>query len=78
MIRKWLIDSSYKLVNEVILRLMLKTHLKICNNDEEQISSLKENIYIDMQSDIYLLTEHKPIALEQLTMSMTLFCCFYC
>ena len=57
---------------------MLKTDLKIHNNDEEQISSLKENIYIDMQSDIYLLTEHKPIALEQLTMSMTLFCCFYC
>ena len=78
MIRKWLIDSSYKLVNEVNLRLMLKTDLKIHNNDEEQISSLKESIYIDMQSDIYLLTEHKPIALEQLTMSVTLFCCFYC
>ena len=66
----WLINSSYKLVNEVKLKLNVGTTLEdthTLNNDVEKVFYLKQSIPTDPQSDIHLSNEHMPIALEQLT-----------
>ena len=65
----WLIDSSYKLANEVKLKLNVGTTLEdthTLNNDVENVFYLKQSIPADPQSGIHLSTEHMPIALEQL------------
>ena len=72
MIAKGLIDSSYRTVNNVNLKLNVETTSKdshISNNDVEQVSSLKQSILTDTPSDIHLSTEQEPIALEQLDIS---------
>ena len=71
-LEKGLIDSSYKIVNNVNLKLNVETTSKdthISNNDVEQVSSLKQSILTDTPSDIHLSTEQEPIALEQLDIS---------
>ena len=68
-IAKGLIDSSYKVVNNVNLKLNVETTSKdthISNNEVEQVSSLKQSILTDTPSDIHLPTEQEPIVLEQL------------
>ena len=72
MIAKGLIDSSYKIVNNVNLKLNVETTSKdthILNSVMQQVSSPKQGILTDTPSDIYLSYEHKPIALEQLDTS---------
>ena len=72
MIAKGIIDSSYKIVNNVNLKFNVETTSKdthISNNVIEQGSSPKQSILIDTPSDIHLSNEHKPIALGQLDTS---------
>ena len=72
MIAKVLIDSSYKIVNNVNLKLNVETTSKdthISNNEVEQVSSLKQSILTDTPSDIHLPNEQEPIVLEQLDIS---------
>ena len=72
MIAKVLIDSSYKIVNNVNLKLNVDTTSKdahISNNEVEQVSSLKQSILTDTPSDIHLPTEQEPLVLEQLDIS---------
>ena len=68
----WLVDSSYKLVNEVQLKLSAWTTLEdthSLNNDVEQVFYLKQNIPTDTKTDIDIhpSNERIPIALDQLT-----------
>ena len=75
MIAKGLIDSSYKIVHNVNLKLNVETSAKetyISNNVIEQVSSPKENILTNTPSDIHLSNEHEPIALEQLNTSSSI------
>ena len=70
MIAKELIDSSYKIVNNVNLKLEATSEdTHVSNNDVEQVSSPKQSILTDTPSDIHLSNEHEPIALEQLDTS---------
>ena len=74
MIAKRLIDSSYKIVNNINLKLNVETTSKdtLSNNDVEQVSSLKQSSFTDTPSDIHLSTEHEPIAPEQLDTSSSI------
>ena len=74
MIAKGLIDSSYKIVNNINLKLNVETTSKdtLSNNDVEQVSSLKQSSFTDTPSDIHLSTEHEPIAPEQLDTSSSI------
>ena len=75
MIAKGLIDNSYKIVNNVNLKLNVETTSKdshISNKDVEQVSSTKQSILPDTPSDIHLFTEHEPIVLEQLDTSSSI------
>ena len=74
MISKGLIDSSYKIVNNINLKLNVETTSKdtLSNNDVEQVSSLKQSSFTDTPSDIHLSTEHEPIAPEQLDTSSSI------
>ena len=77
MIPKGLIESSYKIVSNVNLKLNVEITSKdtdISNNDVEQVSSPEQSVLTDTPSDIHLSTEHEPIALEQLN---TFFFFFY-
>ena len=65
MIAKGLIHSSYKIVNNINLKLNVETASK----DVEQVSSPKQNSFTDTPPDIHLSTEHEPIAPEQLSTS---------
>ena len=72
MIARGIIDSSYKIVNNVNLKLNFETTSKdthISNNVIEQVSSPKQSILTDTPSDIHLSKENQPIALEQLDTS---------
>ena len=71
MIAKGLIDSSYKIVNNIKLKINDETTAKdtISNNDVEQVSSTRQSIFTDTPSDIHLSTEHEPIAPQQLDIS---------
>ena len=66
-IAKGLIDRSYKIVNNINLKLNVEPTPKdtLSNNDVEQVSSPKKSIFTDTPSDIHLSTEHKPTALEK-------------
>ena len=74
MIAKGLIDSSYKIVNNIKLKINDETTAKdtISNNDVEQVSSTRQSIFTDTPSDIHLSTEHEPIAPEQLDTSSSI------
>ena len=75
MIAKGLIDNSYKIVNNVNLKLNVETTSKdshISNKDVEQVSSAKQSILPDTPSAIHLSTEYEPIALEQLDISSSI------
>ena len=75
MIAKGLIDSNYKIVNIVDLKLNVETTSKdtqISNNDVEHVSSSKQSILTDTPCDIHLSTEHEPTALEQLDNSSSI------
>ena len=63
MIAKGLIDSSYKIVNNINLKLNVETTSKdtLSNNDVEQVYSPKQSSYTDTPSDIHLSTENEPI-----------------
>ena len=66
----WILDSSYKLLNEVKLKINVGTTLEdthTLNNNVEKVFYLKQSISTDTESDIHLSNEHMPIALEQLT-----------
>ena len=66
MIPKGLIESSYKIVSNVNLKLNVEITSKdtdISNNDVEQVSSPEQSVLTDTPSDIHLSTEHEPIAL---------------
>ena len=72
MIARGIIDSSYKIVNNVNLKLNFETTSKdthISKNVIEQVSSPKQSILTDTPSDIHLSKENEPIALEQLDTS---------
>ena len=74
-IGKGLIDSSYKIVNIVNLKLNAETaseDTNISNNDVEQVSSPKQCILTDTPSDIHISTEHVPVALQQLNASSSI------
>ena len=70
-IAKGLIDRSYKIVNNINLKLNVEPTPKdtLSNNDVELVSSPKKSIFTDTPSDIHLSTEHKPTALEELDTS---------
>ena len=73
-IGKGLIDSSYKIVNIVNLKLNTETaseDTNISNNDVEQVSSPKQCILTDTPSDIHISTEHVPVA-QQLNASSSI------
>ena len=74
MIAKGLIDSSYKIVNNINLKLNVETTSKdtLSNNDVEQVSSLKQSSFTDTPSDIHLSTEDEPITPEQLDTSSSM------
>ena len=74
MIAKGSIDSSYKIVNNINLKLNVETTSKhtLSNKDVEQVSSPKQSSYTNTPSDIRLSTEHKPIAPEQLDTSISI------
>ena len=74
MIAKGLIDSSYKIVNNINLKLNVETTSKdtLSNNDAEQVSSPKQSSFTDTPSDIHLSSEHEPIAPEQLNTSSSI------
>ena len=65
MIAKGLIDSSYKIVNNININLKLNVETTskdtLSNNDVEQVSSPKQSSFTDTPSDIHLSTEHEPI-----------------
>ena len=71
MIAKGLTDSSYKIENNINLKINVETTSKdtLSNNNVEQDSSPKQSNFTDKPSDIRLSTEHEPIALEQLDTS---------
>ena len=71
MIAKGLIDSSYKIVNNINWKLNVENTPKdtLLSNDVEQVSSPKQNIFTDTPADIHLSTEHESIALELLDTS---------
>ena len=56
MIAKRLIDSNYKIVNNINLKLNVETTSKdtLSNNDVEQVSSPKQSSFTDTPSDIHL------------------------
>ena len=62
MIAKGLIDSSYKIVNNINLKLNVKTPSKntLSNNDVKEVSSPNQSILTDTPPDIHLSTEHEP------------------
>ena len=66
MIAKVLIDSSYKMVNNINWKLNVENTSKdpLLSNDVEQVSSPKQSIFTDTPADIHLSTEHESIALE--------------
>ena len=74
MIAKGSIGSSYKVVNNINLKLNVETTSKhtLSNKDVEQISSPKQSSYTNPPSDIRLFTEHEPIAPEQLDTSSSI------
>ena len=67
-ITKGLLNSSYKIVNNINLKLNVETKSKdtLSNNDVEQAFSLKQSSFTFTPSDIHLSTEHEPINPEQL------------
>ena len=71
MIAKGLIDSSYKIVNNINQKLNVETIQKdtLANNNVEQVSFLKQSSFTDKPSDIHLSTEYKPITPERLDTS---------
>ena len=68
MIVKGLIDSGYKIVSMINLKLNVET-THVLNNDVEQVSSPKQSILTDTPSDIHISIEHVPIALGRLDTS---------
>ena len=62
MIAKGLIDSSYKIVNNINLKLNVKTPSKntLSNNDVKEVSSPNQSILTDAPPDIHLSTGHEP------------------
>ena len=70
-ITKGLLNSSYKIVNNINLKLNAETKSKdtLSNNDVEQAFSLKQSSFTFTPSDIHLSTEHEPINPEQLDTS---------
>ena len=62
MIAKGLINSSYKIENNINLKL----NVEIASKDVEQVSSPKQSSLTDTSLDIHLSTEHKPVTPEQL------------
>ena len=71
MIVKGLIDSSYKIVSMINLKLNVET-THVLNNDVEQVSSPKQSILTDTPSDIHISIEHVPIALGRLDTSSSI------
>ena len=71
MIVKGLIDSGYKIVSMINLKLNVET-THVLNNDVEQVSSPKQNILTDTPSDIHISIEHVPIALGRLDTSSSI------
>ena len=71
MIVKGLIDSGYKIVSMINLKLNVET-THVLNNDVEQVSSPKQSILIDTPSDIHISIEYEPIALERLDTSCSI------
>ena len=65
MIPKGLIDSSYKIVNNININLKLNVETTskdtLSKNDVEQIYSPKQSSYTDTPSDVHLSTENEPI-----------------
>ena len=61
MIVKGLIDSRYKIVNNINLKLNVKTPSKntLSNNDVKEVSSPKQSILTDTPSDIHISTAHQ-------------------
>ena len=62
MIAKGLINSSYKIENNINLKL----NVEIASKDVEQVSSPKQSSLTDTSLDIHLSTEHEPVTPEQL------------
>ena len=71
MIAKGLIDSGYKIVSMINLKLNVET-THVLNNDVEQVSSPKQSILTDTPSDIHISIEHVPIALGRLDTSSSI------
>ena len=73
-ITKGLLNSSYKIVNNINLKLNVETKSKgtLSNNDVEQAFSLKQSSFTFTPSDIHLSTEHEPINPEQLVTSSSI------
>ena len=71
MIVKGLIDSGYKIVSMINLKLNVET-THVLNNDVEQVSSPKQSILTDTPSDIHISIEHVPIALGRLDTSSSI------
>ena len=73
-ITKGLLNSSYKIVNNINLKLNAETKSKdtLSNNDVEQAFSLKQSSFTFTPSDIHLSTEHEPINPEQLDTSSSI------
>ena len=73
-ITKGLLNSSYKIVNNINLKLNVETKSKgtLSNNDVEQAFSLKQSSFTFTPSDIHLSTEHEPINPEQLDTSSSI------
>ena len=73
-ITKGLLNSSYKIVNNINLKLNVETKSKgtLSNNDVEQAFSLKQSSFTFTPCDIHLSTEHEPINPEQLDTSSSI------
>ena len=73
-ITKGLLNSSYKIVNNINLKLNVETKSKgtLSNNYVEQAFSLKQSSFTFTPSDIHLSTEHEPINPEQLDTSSSI------
>ena len=73
-ITKGLLNSSYKIVNNINLKFNAETKSKdtLSNNDVEQAFSLKQSSFTFTPSDIHLSTEHEPINPEQLDTSSSI------
>ena len=71
MIVKGLIESGYKIVSMINLKLNVET-THVLNNDVEQVSSPKQSILTDTPSDIHISIEHVPIALGRLDTSSSI------